>query len=60
MARHGVLQLEGVVIAYSGMPVDDHHHCHRGVAIVMNERAASAWKLAGSEFDHVSEKSMRI
>ena len=57
---HGVSQLGDVVIAYSGMSVDDHHHRHRGVAVVMNEKAVSAWRMAGSEFDPISERIMRI
>ena len=54
---HGVSQLGNAVIAYSGMPADNHCHCHRGV---MSERAVSAWKLSGSEFDPVSERIMWI
>ena len=53
---YGILQLGDSVIGYSGMPVDAHHHRCRGIAVVMNERAVSASKLAGSVFDPVSER----
>ena len=53
---NGVLQLESVTIAYSGMPADVHHHCQRGVTVVMSERAALAWRLTDSVFDLVSER----
>ena len=49
-----------MVIAYFGMPVDDHHHRHRGVAVVINERAVLAWRMAGSEFDSISERIIHI
>ena len=35
-------------------------HRRRGVAVVLEERAASAWRMAGSEFTPVSERMLKI
>lgn len=57
---HGMSQLDDAVIAYSGMAVDDVHRRRRGVAVILGERAALAWWLAGSVFDPLSERIMRL
>ena len=57
---HGVSWIDGKLIVYSGSPVEDPHHRRRGVAVVMSERAASAWKFAGSVFDPSSERLLRL
>ena len=57
---HGVSQLEGTIIAHSGMSDRDSHQRSRGVAVLLSERATSAWRSAGSVFDPVSERILRI
>ena len=56
---HGVSQLDGTVIIHSGMAESEPQHRRRGVAVVLEKRAASAWRLAGSEFTPVSERILR-
>ena len=56
---HGVSQLGDAVIVHSGVPAEERHR-RQGVAIVMREKAASAWRQAGSEFDPVSERILRV
>ena len=57
---HGVSQIGDSVIAYSGLSADDPRHHRRGVAVVLSERAASAWRIAGSVLDPVSERLLHI
>ena len=57
---HSVSQLDDAVIIYSGMLESEPQHRRRGVAVVLEERAASAWKMAGSEFTPVSERTLKI
>ena len=57
---HGVLQIGDSVIAYSDLSPDNPHHRRRFVAVVLSERAASAWRVAGSVLDPVSERLLRI
>ena len=57
---HGVSQIGDSVIAYSGLSADDPHHRHRSVAVVLSERVASAWRVAGSVLDPVSERLLHI
>ena len=56
----GVSQLDGAVIIHSGMAASDPQHRRRGVAVVLKEHAASAWRMAGSEFTPVFERLLRI
>ena len=44
---------------HSGLPAEERHR-RQGVAIVMREKAALAWRQAGSEFDPVSERILRV
>ena len=55
-----MLQLDDAVIIYSGMLESELQHQRRGVAVVLEERAASAWRMAGSEFTPVSERMLKI
>ena len=57
---HGVSQLEDTIIAHSGMSEKNCHQRSRGVAVLLSESAASAWRSAGSVFDPVSERILRI
>ena len=57
---HGVSHLEDTVIAHSDWSDKASHQCSRGVAVLLSERAASAWRSAGSVFDPVSERILRI
>ena len=57
---HGVSDLNEDVIVHSGMEASANQHRRRGVAIVMGKRAAGAWRMAGSVFDPVSERILRI
>ena len=58
---HGVSHLEDTtIIAHSGRSDRDSHQCSRGVAVLLSERASSAWRSAGSVFDPVSERILRI
>ena len=57
---HGVSQLNDAVIIYSGMLDNELKHRRRGVAVVLEERAASGWRMAGSEFTPVSERLLKI
>ena len=45
---------------YSGPAADSSHHRRRGVALVLSERATSAWCFAGSVMEPVSERIIRI
>ena len=53
---HGVSQLEDAVIVYSGMAVSDKQRRSSGVAVIFSERAAAAWREAGSVCDPVSDR----
>ena len=53
MVCHGVLQIGDSVIVYSGLSADDPHCCHRCVAVVLSERVASTWRVAGSVLDPI-------
>ena len=57
---HGVSQLEDTIIAHSCMSDRNSQQRSRGVAVLSNESAASAWRSAGSVFDPVSERILRI
>ena len=57
---HGVSQLEDTIIAHSGMSDRNSHQRSRGVAVLLSESAASAWRSAGSVFHPVSERILRI
>ena len=57
---HGVLHFGNHVILYSGSDTDDPNHRHRGVAVVLSEKAIPAWKSAGSVCDPVSERMLRL
>ena len=57
---HGVSQIGDSVIVYSGLSADDRHYCHRCVAVVLSERVASAWRVAGSVLDPMSERLLCI
>ena len=57
---HGVSQLDGAGIIHLGMAASDPQHRRRGVAVVLKEHAASVWRMAGSEFTHVSHRLLRI
>ena len=57
---HGVSQLDDAVIIYSGMLENELQHRRRGVTVVLEERAASGWRMAGSEFTPVSERLLKI
>ena len=52
----GVAQFGSNAIVYSGSTPDDPHHRRRGVAVVLSERAASAWRFVNSVMDPVSER----
>ena len=56
---HGVSQLEEAVIVHSGMDVSDRQCRSCGVAVIFSEKAAAAWRAAGSVFDHVSKRILR-
>ena len=56
----GVSQIGDSVIVYSGLSADDPHHRCRGVAVVLSERVASAWRVACSVLDPVSERLLHI
>ena len=45
---HGVLHFDDYAILYSGLDTDDPNYRHRGVAVVLSEKAVPAWKSAGS------------
>ena len=57
---HGVSQIGDSVIVYSGLSADDPHRRCRGVAVVLSERVASAWRVACSVLDPVSERLLHI
>ena len=57
---HFVSQLDDAVIIYSGMLDNEPQHRRRGVAVVLEEHAASAWRMAVSEFTPVSERLLKI
>ena len=57
---HGVLHFGDYVILYSGLDTDDQNYRHRGVAVVLSEKAVPAWKSAGSVCDPVSERILRL
>ena len=59
-AGHGVSQINSFTIVHSGAAADDPHPRRRGVAVVMSERASSAWHFAGSVMEPVSERIIRI
>ena len=40
--------LDGAVIIHSGMAESDPQNLRRGVAVVLEERAASAWRMAAN------------
>ena len=48
------------LLLYSGMLESERQHRRRGVTVVLEERAASAWRMAGSEFTPVSERMLKI
>ena len=54
----GELVLHGSTFLYSG-PLE-HQHRTKGVAVVLADTATSAWKAAGSTFDPVSERILRV
>ena len=54
----GEVVLHGSTFLYSGPP--EHQHRRRGVAVVMGTKATEAWKAAGSVFDPVSERLMKV
>ena len=56
---HGVLHFGNHVILYSGSDTDVSDYCHRGVAVILSEKAVPAWKSAGSVCDLVSERILR-
>ena len=53
-------QLDDAAIIYSGMLENKPQHWRRGEAVIHEERAASAWRMAGSEFTPVSERMLKI
>ena len=57
---HGAAQIGRNGIVYSGSATDDPHHRRRGVAVVLSERGASAWRFANSVMDPVSERILRL
>ena len=57
---HGVSQLEDTIIAHSDMSDRNSHQRSRGVAVLLSDSAASAWRSAGSVFHPVSERILRI
>ena len=57
---HGGAQFGNDVIVYSGSASDDPHHRRRGVAVVLSEGGASAWRFANSVMDPVSERMLRL
>lgn len=57
---HGITELCGSTISYSGLPVHQGFSCRRGAAVVLSMNATSAWKAAGSELAPVSDRLLRI
>ena len=53
---NGVTNVQGTTIVYSGNR-SSHHH---GVAILLSPRAKTVWEAAGSEFQPVSERILKI
>ena len=57
---HGVAQVGETVVAFSGM-VDSSRQCRScGVAVMLGKRAVTAWKAAGSVFEALSDRMMRV
>ena len=53
-------RLKESVIVHSGMAVSDRQHHSHGVAMIFSERTATAWRTAGSVFDPVSRRIVRV
>ena len=56
----GVSRLEESVIVYSVVAISQRQHRSRGVAVVISEKAAAAWRAAGLVFDPVSERMVMV
>ena len=49
-----------IYVLNSDLDTDDPNYRHRGVAVVLSEKAVPAWKSAGSVWDPVSERILRL
>ena len=53
---HGIVEINGKLILYSGLPAQQPSNHRKGIAVVLSEKLVVAWKVAGAEFDPISER----
>ena len=57
---HGIVEINGQLSLYSGLPAQQPSNRRKEVAVVLSEKSVVAWRAAGAEFDPISERLVRI